>query len=177
MPSRRRRFKKKSQEQKDEESTLKRLQKIQKIFMQLRSELAKIMGYIRNRKKQIKEILEANVNYPSPLILACIVNDIRTTKELLELGADVNANVIDENNIHGHTPIMIAAAKGYEELVKLLLAKGADPRKKEIFDNEKDAFAVAKSQTMKNLLGSNSLAASKEDDMTNYLKYNSKIKF
>ena len=72
---------------------------------------------------------------------------------------------------------MIAAAKGYEELVKLLLAKGADPGKREIFDDEKDAFAVAKSQTIKDLLASKSSAASKQDDMSNYLKYKSKIKF
>ena len=146
----------------------------------MRSELAKIMGYIRYRKEQntfVKEILEANNLYPSPLILACIVNDIETTKKLLEMGADVNANTIDQNNIHGHTAIMIAAEKGYEELVKLLLAEGADPRKKELFDNEKDAFAVSKSQTIKDLLASKSSAASKQDDMSNYLKYKSKIKF
>jgi len=45
---------------------------------------------------------------------------------LLEVGADVNACVAAESGSVGHTPLMLAAYRGRLDLVKQLLAAGAD---------------------------------------------------
>lgn len=56
--------------------------------------------------------------------LRAAINDGRTeeAKGLLEQGADVNGRTSG-----GYTPLMIAAGVGNEEMVRLLLARGADP--------------------------------------------------
>jgi len=54
-------------------------------------------------------------------MFAVINMHTRTVKALLDLGADVNARAHD-----GGTALMLAASCGDEEIVRLLLNKGAD---------------------------------------------------
>jgi len=48
--------------------------------------------------------------------------DLRLTEQFVRLGADVNAR-----DVFGTTALMLAARRGKDALVKVLLAKGADP--------------------------------------------------
>src|SRR4029079_2734266 len=59
-----------------------------------------------------------------PLHLAAQARDAATVTALLGHGANVNAR--DET--HGRTPLVFAASQNRLEAVKILLAKGADPR-------------------------------------------------
>ena len=77
---------------------------------------------------KIKEVLKAgvDVNYQdenygnTALIISCQYNFVDIAKYLIEAGADISAKATT-----GHTPLM-AAASASEELVDLLIAKGAD---------------------------------------------------
>lgn len=55
------------------------------------------------------------------LLVAAMHDDIPVVSELIAAGAD-----IDQQNEYGHTPLIIAANYGYEELATLLVSKGAD---------------------------------------------------
>jgi ankyrin repeat protein len=55
------------------------------------------------------------------LLEATIIGDIQKIKDLLSNGAEVD--IRDKN---GMTPLLLAARKGNREIVKLLLAHGAD---------------------------------------------------
>jgi ankyrin repeat protein len=77
---------------------------------------------------QVKKLVEAGVdiNFKDPnygstaLIVACQYNMVDIGKYLIEKGADLN---MPANS--GHTPLMAASTRS-EELVNLLLSKGAD---------------------------------------------------
>jgi|SRR5690606_3854731 len=56
----------------------------------------------------------------SPFCMSIVKGDIETVKKLIELGADVN----EKSN--GLTPAMYAAKYNKVEILKLLVAKGAD---------------------------------------------------
>ena len=68
---------------------------------------------------------------PLPLSHACTGPFAETVKLLVEKGADVNAKDTNE----GFTPLMMAAALNQPEIVKILLANGAD---KEAVDDDQD---------------------------------------
>lgn len=65
--------------------------------------------------------LEGRGQEPGHLLTAAMYDEIDTVKELLAAGAD-----IDQQNECGHTPLILAATYGYEELGILLVAEGAD---------------------------------------------------
>jgi ankyrin repeat protein len=62
-----------------------------------------------------------DLNHSSPLILACYAKSFPMVQRLLEEGADIN-----QQNARGFTALMIAADDDQLEIVKLLLARGAD---------------------------------------------------
>lgn len=53
-------------------------------------------------------------------------NDLAKVKELLDKGADVDCCLRQRKGMTGWTPLMIASGRGYLEIVKLLLEKGAN---------------------------------------------------
>ena len=59
----------------------------------------------------------------APLHIAAIRNDTKLVRCLLDHNAAINARTQRD----GRTPLMIAAAAGFEEMVEMLLSSGADP--------------------------------------------------
>ena len=59
----------------------------------------------------------------TPVHIAVVRNDARIVKRLLDHGAAINVRTHSD----GKTPLMIAAAPGFEEMVEILLSRGADP--------------------------------------------------
>jgi len=62
------------------------------------------------------------------LLEAAEYDQLKEVKNLLALGANVNARDYDEK-----TPLMLAAAKNNIEVMRLLLAKGAKPNARDVF--------------------------------------------
>lgn len=87
-----------------------------------------ISSAIRNKSKKVVDLLLAqdkldlnkpNVLYETPLMLAVFYKDNNTAKKLLEKGASANNP--------GHwTPLHYAASAGNDEMIPLLIEKGAD---------------------------------------------------
>jgi len=59
-----------------------------------------------------------------PLHLAAQAGSVDAITALLDRGADVNAR----DGTHGRTPLIFATSQNHREAMKLLLARGADPR-------------------------------------------------
>jgi hypothetical protein len=80
----------------------------------------------------------AKVNQPgwSALHYAASGTEAQLVRLLMEKGADVNAT-----SPNGSTPLMMAAQYGNEEGVKLLLAGGADPKRRNQRDLKASDFA------------------------------------
>ncbi|MDD5773688.1 MAG: ankyrin repeat domain-containing protein [bacterium] len=80
----------------------------------------------KNGNKKIVKLLkeagaaEASANNPPDLISAAEKNDIKTVKQLLDKGADVNVK-----DKYGFNVLIKEAGSGHTEIVKLLLEKGA----------------------------------------------------
>ncbi len=86
---------------------------------------------IRDGKFRVTEYLldaGANPNLTdrrgvAPVHIAAVRNDVRLVLCLLGHGAAINVRTHGD----GRTPLMIAAAAGFEEMVEILLGRGADP--------------------------------------------------
>lgn len=61
-----------------------------------------------------------------PLQIAAKTGQVAKVKPLLDAGADVN-----QVNSGGHTALISAAVRGHAEVLRLLLARGADPAKRD----------------------------------------------
>jgi ankyrin repeat protein len=93
-----------------------------------------VAAALTDNYKAIQLLLDkgANINARdsrgyTALINASLNNNRDTVQLLLSKGADVNAQsylTIHGNKVH-MTPLMIAKAKGYQDIVKLLMAAGA----------------------------------------------------
>ena len=92
-------------------------------------ESALMMAALKGETEGVKLLLErgATVNQPgwSALHYAASGPEPEIVRTLLERGAEVDA--VSPN---GTTPLMMAAQYGSEDSVKLLLARGADPNKR-----------------------------------------------
>lgn len=56
------------------------------------------------------------------LFRSAMSNNIDSVKELLKSGADIN----QQNNNYGYTPLLMACELGYREMAELLISEGAD---------------------------------------------------
>ena len=89
-------------------------------------------------------VLGANLNAKdtymnTPLTEAALQGHLKTVTFLLEyrpLDIDINAQ-----NIEDRTALHKAAYNGHSEIIKVLLAAGADPRKKDINSNKAIVYA------------------------------------
>jgi hypothetical protein len=84
-----------------------------------------------------------------PLHEAAYVGDIAKVKELLTKGVDPNKHHPTTGfdlpyDIYGMTPLMIAAKKGETQIVRLLLASGADPELRCSYKGNKTAADFAR---------------------------------
>jgi len=59
----------------------------------------------------------------APVHIAVARNDANIVQRLLDYGATINSRTRSD----GKTPLMIAAAAGFKEMVEMLLSRGADP--------------------------------------------------
>jgi len=86
---------------------------------------------IRDGKFKVAEyLLEAGADHGltdkrgfTPLHIAVTRNDTKLVQCLLDHGAAINVRTQRD----GRTPVMIAAATGFEEMAEILLSRGADP--------------------------------------------------
>ena len=75
-------------------------------------------------------------NFPaeaSPLHHAAFIGDLELTEMLIAGGADV-----DERDVNGYTPLLLAIREGHTDLAKVLIANGADVNASAVGDSGKD---------------------------------------
>ena len=89
-----------------------------------------------NEISTVKNQVEFKNYVGTPLNVAISKGDLETVKKFIEYGADVNQ--ISEDL----TPLMIAALYNKHEIIKILLANGANPKAK----NEKGYTALKYAQ-------------------------------
>lgn len=104
---------------------------------------------VRAKKDELDMLLPATV---SPLLLTCTLSQQETARQLLEAGVKVNAHdgqytamhiatlrgdvpmirllleyvaLIDARDEHGHTPLQLACHHGFQDIVELLIERGA----------------------------------------------------
>ena len=92
-------------------------------------ESALMFAALRGEMAWMEKLIErgARINLPgwSPLHYSATGHDPRIVALLLDRGADINADSPNRT-----TPLMMAARYGSEESVTLLLARGADPKRR-----------------------------------------------
>lgn len=88
-----------------------------------------MMAALQGNEAGVQVLLDrgARINQPgwSPLHYAASASDPRVVRVLLERGAEIDALAPN-----GTTPLMMSAQYGSEDSVKLLLARGADPSRR-----------------------------------------------
>ncbi|MFV8257326.1 ankyrin repeat domain-containing protein [Bdellovibrio bacteriovorus] len=96
----------------------------------------------------ISDVLNS-VNVTTGMYLAVFKNNPEQLRRLLKVGGDPN-RLLDNGNEHGHTLLMIAASKGHEEVVNVLLKHGANRHAKNSkgetaldFANEKGHHSIS----------------------------------
>ena len=85
-----------------------------------------------NIKQLVKDPIDSPANEVSSLHYAVCEGDIEKVKKLIEYGTNVNKLVRDMS------PLMLAARFNKFEIIKVLLANGANPR----IENEKGLRAI-----------------------------------
>lgn len=80
--------------------------------------------------RQLPCIDETDKNQLTPLHWACFYGQLSSVKILIDCGADISKLAPDHVS-----PLLLAAAGGHHEIVKLLLQNGADPDKADIVSN------------------------------------------
>lgn len=93
-----------------------------------------VVNVLLDYKADVKIIRVMNANDDVPIINAVYANRVDIVKRLISAGASTNI----ESFYGWRTPLEISVMRGYPELVKVLLAAGADPQvaaNKNSFDN------------------------------------------
>lgn len=93
-----------------------------KVTQKGRDKLLRIVELVNTRRAKDKAAVDSQA-----LMAATVTGDLDGVKAALAAGADVNErfpliNVFND----GHTPLLVAARDGFTEIVKVLIASGAD---------------------------------------------------
>ena len=69
----------------------------------------------------------------SPIHDAALTGDVELMEMLIANGADV-----DERDVHGYTPLLLAIQEGYTDMAKTLIVNGADVNARAVSDGGND---------------------------------------
>jgi ankyrin repeat protein len=69
----------------------------------------------------------------SPIHEAAVAGDVELVEMLIENGADV-----DDRDVHGYTPLLLAIQAGHTDIAKVLIAGGADVNARAVSDGGED---------------------------------------
>jgi len=69
----------------------------------------------------------------SPIHEAAVAGDVELVEMLIENGADV-----DDRDVHGYTPLLLAIQAGHTDIAKVLIAGGADVNARAVNDGGED---------------------------------------
>ena len=75
-----------------------------------------------NPKEKTAKITTTAIKDVAPISIAVAKSDLNTVKKVLEFGADIEV----KTEVNGMTPLMYAARYNNVEMIKLLIANGAD---------------------------------------------------
>lgn len=84
------------------------------------------IGQIQNLINQGVDLNTRNARGDTPLIAAILNGKEEIANLLIDQGADINATTADKDVIKGLAPLHWASSIGFENLVKKLVAKGAN---------------------------------------------------
>lgn len=71
--------------------------------------------------------------FASPIHEAAVAGDVELVEMLIENGADV-----DDRDVHGYTPLLLAIQSGHTDIAKVLIAGGADVNARAVNDGGED---------------------------------------
>jgi ankyrin repeat protein len=71
--------------------------------------------------------------FASPIHEAAVAGDVELVEMLIENGADV-----DDRDVHGYTPLLLAIQAGNTDIAKVLIAGGADVNARAVNDGGED---------------------------------------
>ena len=75
----------------------------------------------------------AGTVFASPIHEAAVAGDVELVEILIENGADV-----DDRDVHGYTPLLLAIQAGHTDIAKVLIAGGADVNARAVNDGGED---------------------------------------
>jgi ankyrin repeat protein len=78
------------------------------------------------RKEPSKKIVATSIKNVAPISIAVAKNDVATVKKFIEFGSNLEVKTATS----GMTPLMYAARYNNVELLKILIANGADAKAK-----------------------------------------------
>lgn len=87
----------------------------------MRTVRSRVMGGLCLGLLSVLAPLGGSAQEPGELLTAAMYNDLATAEELILAGVD-----LDQRNEYGHTPLIIAANYGHEQMARLLVSEGAD---------------------------------------------------
>jgi ankyrin repeat protein len=71
--------------------------------------------------------------FAAPIHEAAVAGDVELVEMLIENGADV-----DDRDVHGYTPLLLAIQAGHTDIAKVLIAGGADVNARAVNDGGED---------------------------------------